>query len=193
MPGELPLYHFFTTRDIACLYGFHNRMQASGSPPIGLEDFVKQDDVVLHGASTCSSSKTKADSHESPQLQLPSGPLPLPHTSPTPPTTPQLSRVLAKGLNLSDEEASDEYMPLVDAVPLVHLSIRPAAFATIEDLHVHLDKLDLVSEHRVRPRYAASWVYLELFLNSWCCQLGQLLYDPSRTGLLAVRCIIFFC
>lgn len=91
-------------------------------------------------------------------LQLPSGPLPLPKPVPTPPVA-QLGDALEQHLHLSPPSTSaatnpegEAFVPLIDAVPLVHLSLRPAAFSTTEDLHRHLHKLDLASEHRVRPR-----------------------------------------
>lgn len=115
----------------------------------------------MHGtvaSGKASSSESSLDTKSSSQIQLPSGPLPLPHPTPTPPATPHLSRALVNGLTIKENTTAgrdeEEFMPLVDAVPLVHLSVRPAAFASTQELGDHLTRLNLASEHRVRPRCA---------------------------------------
>jgi len=44
-------------------------------------------------------------------------------------------------------------MPVADIIPLVHLTIRPASFATVHALYRHIDELGLASEHRIRPSW----------------------------------------
>lgn len=116
------------------------RSQQRQQAPLSLHEFVLADDLVMFGQSD---PRTWQDPMT---LQLPSGPLPLPHPSPSPPGSPALSRTAT---------AAHTYnrLPLADVLPLVHLTIRPASFASLEDLHEHLDDLDLTSEKRVRPTW----------------------------------------
>lgn len=49
--------------------------------------------------------------------------------------------------------SSEEGMPLADLLPMVNLTVRPAAFQTLEALHQHLARLNLTDDQRVRPSW----------------------------------------
>jgi hypothetical protein len=123
---------FFVAQDASR----HNAMQVL---PPSLQEFIAADDLTMFGPASARSTQDPMT------LQLPSGPLRLPHPAPSPPSSPVMSR------RATAEVAAG--MPLADILPLVHLTIRPASFPTVEGLYRHLDELDLTSEKRIRPTW----------------------------------------
>lgn len=122
---------------------------------MSLEHFVQDDDLEMFGSAEASTSNTamvqtpKKKKSTMQTLHIPHGDSASTLNLPTiPPPSPELSRRASYASANGTEQSQS---PLAPLMRMCNLHIQTSAFASIEDLRIHLKELNLTLEDRMRP------------------------------------------